>query len=212
MLSNRNDAAARRDHETVQSRQATYTTTSQPATEPVTLDQLKDALRILVPEFDAELLRILKTARAAVEEDTRRRFITQTVALYLDYWTPGDTLELRIAPVSAVTSIQYVDEDGVTQTFSSSSYQTDFDHTPPRIMLVESEQWPTDIADQVPKAVTVTLTAGYGDPDDVPHEARLAIIEYARWLWHGCEGDIGPGSKYDRLKSLISWTNYHRVQ
>lgn len=196
----------------MQSRQATYKTTSEPATEPVTLGELKDTLRVLVNEFDEELLRILKTARKAVENDTRRRFITQTVALYLDYWLPSDTIELRIAPVSAVTSIQYVDEDGSTQTFASSKYQTDFDHTPPRIMLVESEQWATDIADQVVKAVTVTMTAGYGDPDDVPHEAKLAIIEYARWLWGNCEGDIGTGSKYDRLRSLLSWTEYHRVQ
>ena len=85
----------------------TYTVTSEPAIEPVTRKELKTRLRITVCEFDDELDDMITAARKQVEYDTHRKLIQQTVALYKDGFPPGDTIEIRQAPVSSVTSVQY---------------------------------------------------------------------------------------------------------
>lgn len=189
---------------------ATLKTTVEPTTEPLTVAELKEVLRISNCDFDAEIGRILVAARRKVEYETRRRLITQTVALYLDTWPAGDTIELRISPVSAVTSIAYVDTDDQSQTLATSVYQTDFDHTPPRVVLKEAQQWPS-LADQTVKAVTVTMTAGYGAASAVPAEAKMAITELARGMWAGCEDAVKGGSTYKNLIEYMSWTAYAKV-
>ena len=60
----------------------TFKTTSGPAAEPITLDELKLRLRVTSCDFDNELLDMLKAARQQVEADTYRRLITQTVVMY----------------------------------------------------------------------------------------------------------------------------------
>jgi len=192
-------------------RNATLKVTTEPTSEPLTLAEFKDALRILSTDFDAELSRILTAARRKVEYDCRRAFITQTQKLYLDYWPAGDTIEIRVAPVSAVASFQYVDHDGSTQTVASSVYQTDLDHTPPRIVLKESQTWPTDIADETTQAITVTLTCGYGAAAAVPAEAKVAIIEAGKGMWKGCEDSMSWQSSYQRLIDCLCWTAYGKV-
>lgn len=189
---------------------ATLKTTVEPTTEPLTVEEMKDVLRIANCDFDAEIGRVLTAARRKVEYDTRRRFITQTVALYLDTWPGGDLIEVRIAPVSAVSSIAYIDQDDASQTLATSVYQTDLDHTPPRIMLKESQQWPS-LADQTVKAVTITMTAGYGAASTVPAEAKIAITEAARAMWAGCEDALATSGTYQRLVDFLSWTAYARV-
>jgi len=51
--------------------------------------------------------------------------------------------------------------------------------------------------------------AGYGaTAASVPAAAKLAIVEYAKILWSGCEGSEAT---YKRLISSLQWTAYHRV-
>lgn len=186
----------------------TWETTVQPTVEPVTLAELKNRLRILTCDFDNELTDILKMARKQVEADSYRRLITQTVVGYLDCWLPAREIELRLAPISAVSSIAYIDDNGDSQTFASSRYHTDFKSTPPRIILKTNEDW-EETEENTPNAITITCTAGYGSTAaTVPVEARLAIVEYARSVWSGCEGST---ALYQRLLSAVQWTAYHRI-
>ena len=187
----------------------TFKTTVEPTIEPITLENLKDRLRIgSTCDFDAELSLILTQARKQVEQDTYRRLITQTVVGYMDEFRWVREIELRLAPISSVTSISYVDLNGTTQTFASSRYSTDIISTPPRIVLKTNEQveyteWST------PNAVAITFVAGYGaTAASVPAAARLAIVEYAKILWGGCEGSE---KNYQRLISSLQWTAFHKV-
>jgi len=187
---------------------ATYKTTSEPAIEPLTLNALKDRIRITTCDFDTELTDLLKAARRQVEHDTNRRLITQTVILYLDEFPTGDTIEIRQAPVSSVTSVQYVDEDVATQTLSSSTYTTDLDGVPPRIILLEDQDWETTEAND-PKSVIVTFVAGYGaTAASVPIEAKLAIVEWVRMHWGDCDGDC---KKYKNLINTLAWSSHWKA-
>jgi uncharacterized phiE125 gp8 family phage protein len=190
-------------------RHATYKATVEPTVEPITLDSLKTALRILSCDFDEELGRILVTARRQVENDAQRKLCTQTVQLLLDGFPPERSIELRLPPVQSVTSITYYDENNDLQTMSSSLYYTDLSSTPPRIVLNEDEDWP-DTEDR-PNAVIVQFVAGYGAASAVPVEAKLAIQHWARHAWSGCAGDSGAGSVYANLINMIAWTGYHKV-
>jgi len=178
-----------------------YNTTSGPATEPLTLAELKERVRELSKDFDDELTDLMKAAREQLEYDTHRRFITQTVAIVTDDFPSTEWMDLRIAPISAVTSIAYTDSAGDAQTFSSASYNTDFVSTPPRVRVVDGVFWPA--VDDIPNAVTVTVTAGYGAASAVPASAKAAIVEHVRMNFGSCDGNP---EKFDRLVGQLAWS------
>jgi uncharacterized phiE125 gp8 family phage protein len=186
---------------------AVYTVTSEPTEEPVTLASLKDSVRITSCDFDEDLRRLLKAGRRQVENDARIKLVTQTVKLTCDRWPVGNVIEIRQPPVQSITSVEYIDEDEATQTLSSSKYYTDLTTTPPRIWLDENEYWPG--TDDQPNAVTITYQAGYGWIADVPVEAKLAIIEWVKMAWSGCDGDRRI---YDSMINVLSWTGIGAVQ
>ena len=181
----------------------TYSVTVEPTTEPITLNELKDRLRVASCDFDSEIENLLTAGRKQVEYETHRKLVTQTVAIRLDDFPSGDVIEMRLPPVSAVTSVAYVDTAGDSQTYAASNYNTDFTSTPPRIMLVDGSSWPA--VKNEPNAVTVTVTAGYGAAVAVPAEAKLAIVEWCRMHWGNCDGD---GSKYGNLINSLAWSGY----
>lgn len=186
----------------------TWKTTVEPATEPLTLAALKLRLRITECDDDIELSQLLTHARKQVEADTYRRLIQQTVVGYMDGFPRGSEIELRLAPISSVTSITYIDQAGATQTLPTTAYHADLTSTPPRILLKTSQQW-EEVEENTPNSVLITCVAGYGTAaSSVPVAAVLAIVEYARMMWEHCEGDAAV---YQRLISSLQWTAYHRV-
>jgi len=161
---------------------ATIGVTTAPESEPVTLEEARLHLGIDGDEFDGRLDQLIAGARGRVERTTNRRLIEQGLAIYLDMFPPGFVLELPVAPVSAIASIQYYDADGTLQTFANASYYTDLIREPGRIVLANGEVWPTTETGR-PNAIIVNVTAGYGDSSaDVPEgivTAMLMMIEKA---------------------------------
>ena len=98
-----------------------------PTTEPVSLTELKLALRIDHDALDNELEAALSAARGQAEEYTGRSFSGQAWRLTRDDWWT-QPLRLPRGPVDSVDSIEYLDRDGVWQTLGSSKYtlQEDF--------------------------------------------------------------------------------------
>lgn len=185
----------------------TFAVTSGPASEPLTLEELKDRIRITGCDFDIELAILLQNARVQVEQDSYRKLMTQTVVMYMDDFPMCDCIEIRLAPISAITSIQYYDQADVLQTFAAASYYTDFITTPPRILLKQSYSWPV-VSVYKPSPVVITMTAGYASKALVPAAAKLAIVEYVKANWQGCSGSMAT---YDRLVSSLKWTAFHKV-
>lgn len=171
--------------------------TVDPTSWPISLAEAKRALDLGdTTTEDTEINELIPVAVEMVEEDTQRSICNQTWQLTMDYFP--DVIELRRPPVTAVSSVQYIDEDSVTQTFAASNYDVDTTSAPGRIILSDSSVgWPT-INDE-PNAVIVTFTAGYGS--DVPRIAWQACMIALKSLYYGCP----VGEAYHSIINRLRW-------
>lgn len=147
-----------------------------PATEPLTASEAKAHLRVEHSTDDTLITALIVAARQHAEDFTGRALITQTWELYLDAFPDcdDDVLYVPLPRLVSVTSISYVDTDGVTQTWNSTNYLVDAKSEPARITPAYGVSWPTTRG-QV-NAVTMRFVAGYGAAVDVPQTIKQAML------------------------------------
>lgn len=163
----------------------------EPASEPVTLDEFKAHARILGNDEDSALESIIASARQAVEVFTRRSFIRTTWVKRLDRFPSDRTIWLERPPLESVTSVQYIDEAGATQTLAASEYDVDTASEPGRIVLAPEKSWPSTESQRI-NAVTITYRAGYGTSgSDVPAAIRQAVLLLAGH-WEANREQVSP--------------------
>lgn len=122
---------------------------------------------------DPELNRLIKSARQVCENLSRRAFITQTLELVLNAF-PSNEIDLPRPRLQSVTSIKYLDSDGVEQTLSASGYVVDTDSEPGRVYLAYGESWPT--TRDIQNAVRIRYVAGYGAASAVPESLKQFML------------------------------------
>jgi uncharacterized phiE125 gp8 family phage protein len=146
-----------------------------PATEPVTLAEMRTQLGITDASdtaSDPTITRRIIEARQWVEGYIRRALITQTLEIRQDCFT--ECIKLPHPPVISITSVKYIDTDGVEQTLGSSNYVLDDYPLVPYIREAYGISWPSTRDE--PNAVRVRYSAGYGSASDVPQLIREAIM------------------------------------
>jgi len=144
-----------------------------PAVEPVTLQEVKDHLRIVIADDDTILAFTIQSAREHVEDMISRALITQTWELVLNRFP--SIIDLPYPPLQTVASIVYIDSDGLQQTLDPSVYAVDTKNTPGRVRPAYDQSWPATRKDI--NTVTITYTAGYGNATtDVPGPIRSALL------------------------------------
>lgn len=142
--------------------------------------EFEDAVKqVELPSDDTTHTRHLERAIAAavsdVERYTRRALITQTWSLSLREFPVR--IYLPRPPLQSVTSIQYVDLNGSTQTLPSSDYQVTIDASPAYIEPAFSKVWPA-VRAQTSEPIRVVYVAGYGDDaENVPEQFKNAVLE-----------------------------------
>ncbi len=169
-------------------------TQSPPDDLPVTLAQLRQQVRIIVDETqspatsdqDTELELYGEIATRHVEDATHQIYYERTVTASRDNF--ARTLYLPMYPVQSVTSVEYRDTDGNTQTVDASNYRTDLSKFPARIVFNSDYAFPS--TDEKINAVTVTVTAGYGTSADIPFAIKGAILLHAATLFEHRESVI----------------------
>lgn len=141
--------------------------------EPISLDDAKAHLRVTTTDEDDLIWSLVIAAREYAENYTHRAFITRTWE-----WRRDDfgcwVLQAPLSPLRSVSSIQYVDGQGDTQTLATTEYQVDASSTPGRIQPAYGKAWPATRPQM--NAVTVTFVAGYGDAVDVPQQVKQALL------------------------------------
>jgi uncharacterized phiE125 gp8 family phage protein len=147
-----------------------------PASEPVTLAEMRTQLGYTDASdttSDTTITRRIIEARQWVEGFIRRALINQTLEIRQDCFT--ECIKLPHPPVSSITSVKYIDTDGVEQTLGSSNYVLDDYPLVPFIREAYGIAWPSTRDE--PNAVRVRYVAGYGaNASDVPQLIREAIM------------------------------------
>lgn len=157
---------------------------------PLTVDYARRHIKSLTPNEDVLLASWIFAAAQYVEAQTGRQIITCTRELWMDAFpsvctvasgSAGLRIELPRPPLQSVVSVQYVDGDGVVQSFTDGAspetlyYQTKAPTgTYARrgyIEPISGRSWPTARCEG--GAVRIRYVAGYGDaPADVPELLR----------------------------------------
>lgn len=150
------------------------TATGAPAVEPVTLAQAKAQCNILDDEadFDAQLGRLIKAARAHAERYCNARWAEQELSCPCDRFS--DLARLSEGPLKSVSSLGYVDAGGNAQTVPEAVFQINRDGLEPSISLKHGQSWPS-----IQPGSRITLTAVFGGdvPEDVQHAMLLFIAD-----------------------------------
>ena len=150
-----------------------------PSVEPLTLAEAKLYLRVDATTENSLITGMIVAARQWVETYTRRSLVTQTWDFrYHDFMDTREPLLLPKAPLQSVTSITYLDEDGVSQTLASSNYtvRAFSGATAGRgyVELNDDVSLPSLYTDAM-FPVTVRAVCGYGAAADVPDGIKMAI-------------------------------------
>lgn len=163
-----------------------YTVTTPPAEEPLTTDEAKKHLNVTEADDDSYIDTLIVAAREYVENKIRRSLIDQEITANFDSFSKCITLER--GPVSAISSIKYIDTSGTEQTLPASDYQADLVTLPPRIVAAYGKSWPS--AREQLNAVTVVYNAGYLDAALVPLAIKQAMLLFIGHLFENRESVI----------------------
>ena len=181
-----------------------------PTVEPVSLEQALCHLREDEDSAQDDLIRsLIRSARQYVEDYTRQVLVQQTRRVTLDGFYRS--IQLPSVPVRKVSSIQYVDSAGVTQTWAASEYQVDLiTEDRVRIAPVFGEYWPV-VQPGTFNAVTIDFIAGHA----VPFSTNFSSDA------NQCDATGHPFSNDDILQlwstgqglpdEFDTYTNYHVV-
>lgn len=165
-----------------------------PTVEPVNLQDVKDFLRLDQGDTsqDSILSGLMVAAREYCETYTKRKFVTQTLRLSMDFF-PG-TVDIRLgnqpyssalisgsqallagltygivlpySPVQSIVQLRYISAEGFgVNTLDPSLFVQDLAATPARLIPNYGTFWP--IALVTLNAVTVDYVCGYGRPVSV---------------------------------------------
>lgn len=150
---------------------------------------------------DAEIMRMIRTARRDCEQYQERAYITQTLDLYLDQFPGRRWIELPFPPLQSIQFIRYKDAARNVQTMDEIAYEVDAVSQPGRIALALGQSWPTTYDGL--NSVQIRLIAGYGLALDVPDEIKTAILMMVADLYsHRGDEAVSP-AVWERVKSLL---------
>lgn len=183
-----------------------WVVTTPAASEPVSLADMKEHLKVDVVDDDALITTLIIAARKWIEFYCNRSVPSQTLTAKLDAFPNIDrSFIVPQSPVISVTSIQYIDAQGVLQTLDSSLYTVDIDSVPARIEPSYGNSWPSTRTQH--NAVTIIYPAGQSSVDeDIVHALKLMVGS----LYLARENDC-PVQTYQPSFSVKALLAHHRL-
>lgn len=163
----------------------------------VGIDQLKQHLQEAtdVSDEDKLIISYLNAAWKLAEAHTWRQFLTAEFRYTLQNFraqNPDLAWNSRLAPIliprppcQSIASVKYIDTNGVLQTLVvNTDYVVDLESDITTIRPAYEKCWP-GVRRNLPNAVQITFTAGYGNtladmPDVLLHAIRLQVGSW--WL------------------------------
>ena len=176
----------------------TYNLVTAATERPVTLQELKNWLRIKYSDEDALLTSVINAVTRSAELYTKRDFIRKEYQTFLDYFgdpyqeygsygrsflfNNDNPIELRRTPLNSITHVRYLNTSGTQITIDSADYYvtTTDGSTYSLIQPVPNKNWPSDVEQDRLQVVDIQFFAGWDDATQFQemwpdlHEAMLA--------------------------------------
>lgn len=150
----------------------TYKVTTGPASEPLTVSEVKDYLKVDSSADDTLIGTLITAARQWVENHCAIALLPQTA---IQIWgTLGGEMNLALSPLRSVSAITYLDAGGTQQTLAASVYSVDSISTPARVNLAYGQTWPSTY--DTTNAASAIFTAGYDAASAVPAAIKQALM------------------------------------
>lgn len=158
---------------------------SESATEPIALDEAALNLRAAddgnsPPTYHegARILKLIKAARQACEQELEMSLIEKTLEVARDSFVSG--IDLPYGPVRSIVSVTYRGTDGTDVVLAADQYRFSDYASAPVLMPAYDVSWPSPRVDT--DSVRVRYTVGYpstdSPPQEVPEPIRQAMHLY----------------------------------
>ena len=172
---------------------------TEPNQEPLSLQEVKDYLRVEDTTDERILQAMIETARRFAEEHMGRSLMSQTINQFIDGY---DELEdplfegfkkgpfltyyknyitLARPPVISVSSVSTYNDSDTETTYAASKYYLDNVREPARIVLRNGETFPTSL--RVANAIKIVYVSGYSSPFSIPEPIRLGMLQHIAHLY-----------------------------
>ena len=168
--------------------------TTAPTAEPLSLQEVKEYLRVDDATDERVVQPLITAARQFAEEHMNRALMQQTFTLMLDAVIDQDQplyegmrtapdlnyyknyIVLPKSPVQSVTSVKTFDDSDNATTMAATKYYVDTQREPARIVLRTGETFPTAL--RVANAIEVIYVAGYTSAFAIPEPIRLGMLQH----------------------------------
>lgn len=144
---------------------------------PLSLNDVNWHLKLSLTDLDDTYLSLLiKAVQKYGEQFTRREFLTKTFTLYLKNWSYQ--IELRKSSLVEIDSVNYIDNDGITQIVDSSDYFSLPSTQYSTLIFNEDYEYPT-LNSNNPYPIIIQFKAGYGLTEaSIPSEIKTAMLHH----------------------------------
>jgi uncharacterized phiE125 gp8 family phage protein len=143
-----------------------------PASEPLSLVEAKNYLRIQHDADDALIAAMISAARMQAESRTRRALITQRWRIVLDRWPAPGTIKSPVSPLREVVAARVRDETGELQALDTDIFIANTASLPGLIAFDEAR---VIHPAQDRAGIEIDVETGYGAAADVPAPLVQAI-------------------------------------
>ena len=173
--------------------------TTAPTAEPLSLQEVKEYLRVEDATDERVVQPLITAARQYAEEHMNRALMQQTFTLMLDAVIDQDQplyegmrtapdlnyyknyIVLPKSPVQSVTSVKTFDDSDNATTMAATKYYVDTQREPARIVLRTGETFPTAL--RVANAIEVIYVAGYTSAFAIPEPIRLGMLQHIAYMY-----------------------------
>jgi len=193
---------------------AGLTVTTEPTAEPLSLQEVKEYLRVDDATDERVVRPLILAARQFAESHMGIAIMQQTLTLEIDTAVDTDSplregmttapdinyyknyITLPRSPVISVTSLKTYNDSDTATTMAATKYYVDNSRQPARIVLRTGETFPATL--RVANAIEVIYVAGYTTAFSVPEPIRLGMLQHIAYMYEH------RGDMYDAKSGLPS--------
>lgn len=171
-----------------------YRLVTAPATEPLTLTEVKLFLRVDDTTENDLITSLITTARSIVEGHIWMPLISQTWAMQFDKSELSTMVwNVNKAPVSSFSSVTYYDTNNELQTLATTEYESDIYGSPARFRLKSVP----NVYDRM-NALQVNFVCGYANAAAVPNPIKQAMYMIIGHLYENRQ-DVITGTQVNEI-------------